>query len=82
MATETLSAKTSRRLIAAVSCEKRKIRRHNEDQTHSEDNVRKVRRGLNEENRFPQPVPIPQPPALHGCLVGMMNCDITIQLIH
>ena len=52
-----------------------------EDQSRSEDNVRKIRRGRNEENCCPPPVPIPLAPALRG-LVGLMNCDITMHLIH
>ncbi|XP_057372526.1 E3 ubiquitin-protein ligase UBR2-like isoform X1 [Daphnia carinata] len=52
-----------------------------EDQSRSEDNVRKIRRGRNEENCCPPPVPITLAPALRG-LVGLMNCDITMHLIH
>jgi E3 ubiquitin-protein ligase UBR2 len=52
-----------------------------EDQSRSEDNVRKIRRGRNEENCCPPPVPIPLAPALRN-LVGLMNCQITMHLIH
>lgn len=52
-----------------------------EDQSRSEDNVRKIRRTRNEENCCPPPVPIPLAPALRG-LVGLMNCQITMHLIH
>lgn len=52
-----------------------------EDQSRSEDNVRKIRRARNEENCCPPPIPIVLAPALRG-LVGLMNCQITMHLIH
>ena len=52
-----------------------------EDQSRSEDSVRKIRRGRNEENCCPPPVPVALAPALRG-LVGLINSRITIHLVH
>ena len=52
-----------------------------EDQSRSEDNVRKIRRGRGEENCCP-------PPALAGLtqplkgLAGLLNCRLTMHLVH
>lgn len=51
-----------------------------EDQSRSEDNVRKIRRGRNEENCCPPPVPITLAPALRP-LVGLVNCRTTMHVI-
>ncbi len=51
-----------------------------EDQSRSEDNVRKIRRSRNEENCCPPPVPIALTQPLRG-LVGLMNCRLTMHLI-
>lgn len=52
-----------------------------EDQSRSEDSVRKIRRTRNEENCCPPPVPITLAPALRG-LVGLMNSRVTMHLVH
>lgn len=51
-----------------------------EDQSRSEDNVRKIRRSRNEENCCPPPAPIPLTSPLRG-LVGLVNCHITMHII-
>lgn len=52
-----------------------------EDQSRSEDNVRKIRRGRNEENCCPPPVPIVLAQPLRG-LVSLLNCHLTMHLIN
>lgn len=52
-----------------------------EDQSRSEDNVRKIRRGRNEENCCPPPAPISLTIPLRG-LVRLINCDTTMHIIH
>ena len=52
-----------------------------EDQSRSEDNVRKIRRGRNEENCCPPPVPILLAQPLRG-LVSLLNSYLTMHLIN
>lgn len=52
-----------------------------EDQSRSEDNVRKIRRGRNEENCCPPPAPITLTAPMRG-LVGLVNCETTMHIIN
>ncbi len=54
---------------------------NHQEQLASEFSVKKIHQSRNEENCCPPPVPVPLDPALHG-LLGLMNCDITMHLIH
>lgn len=51
-----------------------------EDQSRSEDNVRKIRRSRKEENCCPPPSPVALAPPLRG-LEGLLNCRVTKHLI-
>lgn len=52
-----------------------------EDQSKSEDNVRKIRRGRGEENCCPPPALIGLAQPLRG-LSGLLNCRLTMHLVH